>query len=124
MNAATTTDAPAQAQTDATSKTVYMETFGCQMNLADSDIALARLAEAGYHEVDHIDNADLVIYNTCSVRDNAEGKIRGRLGDIKRRKESKPELKVAVMGCMAQRAQDQMLSDYPQLDWWWAPTSL
>lgn len=97
-------------------KTVYMETFGCQMNQADSDIALARLAEAGYREVSAIDEADLVIYNTCSVRDGAEGKIRGRLGDIKRRKELKPALKVAVMGCMAQRAQGELLATYPQLD--------
>lgn len=114
MNAATTTELPATV--DATAKTVYMETFGCQMNLADSEIALARLAEAGYHEVETMEDADLVIYNTCSVRDNAEGKIRGRMDAIKHRKRDKPELKVAVMGCMAQRAQDQMLKDYPQLD--------
>lgn len=97
-------------------RAVYLETFGCQMNQADSDIALARLSEAGYHEVGSQDEADLIIYNTCSVRDGAEGKIRGRLGAIKQRKNEDPNLRVAVMGCMAQRAKEELLKQYPQVD--------
>ncbi|TVR39471.1 MAG: tRNA (N6-isopentenyl adenosine(37)-C2)-methylthiotransferase MiaB [Planctomycetota bacterium] len=103
-------------QSPTRAKRVYIETFGCQMNVADSDIALARLNEAGYQEVSDADQADLIIYNTCSVRDNAEAKIRGRLGTIKARKAKQPGLRVAVMGCMAQRAQGELLAAHPQLD--------
>ncbi|TVR15963.1 MAG: tRNA (N6-isopentenyl adenosine(37)-C2)-methylthiotransferase MiaB [Planctomycetota bacterium] len=112
MNSSTLSPQPVQQR----SRKVYMETFGCQMNQADSDIALARLAEAGYHEVSSGDEADLIIYNTCSVRDGAEGKIRGRLGAIKQRKSSDPNLRIAVMGCMAQRAKEELLKTYPQVD--------
>jgi tRNA-2-methylthio-N6-dimethylallyladenosine synthase len=97
-------------------KTVYMETFGCQMNVADSEVALARLIESGWEQVDEADVADLVIYNTCSVRDNAEAKIRGRLDAMAHRKKTAPETKVAVMGCMAQRAQGELLAKFPALD--------
>ena len=104
----------------ATAKTVYIETFGCQMNLADSEVVLARLGEAGYRVVDEAEQAGLVLYNTCAVRDNAEAKIRGRLGELKnlkqRRRKAGEDLTIGIMGCMAQREKDHLITTYPQVD--------
>jgi tRNA-2-methylthio-N6-dimethylallyladenosine synthase len=97
-------------------KTVFIETFGCQMNHADSEMALARLSGAGYQRVDAMEQASLVLFNTCAVRDHAEAKVRGRLGALKPIKRARPELRIAVMGCMAQREKDALLSAYPQID--------
>src|SRR5665811_1777761 len=97
-------------------KTVFIETFGCQMNHADSEMALARLSGAGYQRVDAMEQANLVLFNTCAVRDHAEAKVRGRLGALKPIKRARPELRIAVMGCMAQREKDALLSAYPQID--------
>ncbi len=105
---------------EAAAKTVYIETFGCQMNTADTEVVLARLGEAGWSAVDSPEAARLVLYNTCSVRDNAEAKIRGRLGDMKglkeRRKKIGATLTVGIMGCMAQREKNNLLTTYPQID--------
>ena len=76
----------------AAAKTVYIETFGCQMNINDTEVVLARLGEAGWTRVDTIDEAGLVLYNTCSVRNNAEAKVRGRLGALKPMKRARPSL--------------------------------
>ncbi len=97
-------------------KTVYIETFGCQMNINDTEVVLARLAEAGWRRVDSIDEAGLVLYNTCSVRDNAEAKVRGRLGALKPLKRARPSLRIGIMGCMAQREKDELLTTYPHVD--------
>ena len=106
--------------TEAPAKTVYIETFGCQMNTADTEVVLARLGEAGWSAVDTPEAARLVLYNTCSVRDNAEAKIRGRLGDMKglkeRRRKIGASLTVGIMGCMAQREKNNLLTTYPQID--------
>ena len=83
MSLATPTAPTATAPADR-EKAVYLETFGCQMNVADSEVVLARLADAGYQTVDRAEDAGLVLYNTCSVRDNAEAKIRGRLGALQK----------------------------------------
>ena len=101
---------------DQAHKSVYIETFGCQMNVADTEVVLSRLADDGYAQVGNLDDADLVLYNTCSVRDNAEAKVRGRLGNLKRVKRERPDLKIGVMGCMAQRAKEQILVDHPHVD--------
>ncbi|MBA3698810.1 MAG: tRNA (N6-isopentenyl adenosine(37)-C2)-methylthiotransferase MiaB [Planctomycetes bacterium] len=97
-------------------KTVYIETFGCQMNINDTEVVLARLSEAGWTRVDSIDAAGLVLYNTCSVRDNAEAKVRGRLGALKPMKRARPSLRIGIMGCMAQREKDALLKNYPHVD--------
>ena len=97
-------------------KTVFIETFGCQMNINDTEVVLARLSEAGWRRVDSIDEAGLVLYNTCSVRDNAEGKVRGRLGALKPIKRARPGLRIGIMGCMAQREKDSLLKTYPHVD--------
>jgi len=98
------------------SRTVYIETFGCQMNHSDTEVVLARLHSAGYQRTEHMDLASLVLFNTCAVRDHAEAKVRGRLGALKPIKRLRPELRIALMGCMAQREKDALLSAYPQLD--------
>jgi tRNA-2-methylthio-N6-dimethylallyladenosine synthase len=97
-------------------KTVYIETFGCQMNVNDTEVVLARLGEAGWRQVDTIDEAGLVLYNTCSVRDNAEAKVRGRLGFLKNTKRERPSLRIGIMGCMAQREKDALLKAHPHVD--------
>lgn len=108
-------DASATAAAPA-GKTVYIETFGCQMNAADTEVVLARLADDGYRQVDAIDDASLVLYNTCSVRDGAEAKVRGRLDSLKPVKRARPDLRIGVMGCMAQRAKRALLERHPHVD--------
>ena len=98
------------------SKTVYIETFGCQMNVNDTEVVLARLGEAGWTQVDSLEAAGLVLYNTCSVRDNAEAKVRGRLGLLKGMKRARPSMRIGIMGCMAQREKDELLKAYPHVD--------
>ncbi len=86
------------------------------MNLADSEMVLDALAKDGYSVCDSSKDASLVLYNTCSVRDNAEGKIRGRLDHLKGVKKERPEMKIGIMGCMAQREKAELLKKYPHLD--------
>jgi tRNA-2-methylthio-N6-dimethylallyladenosine synthase len=100
----------------AAAKTVYIETFGCQMNVNDTEVVLARLGEAGWRRVDSVEEAGLVLYNTCSVRDHAEAKVRGRLGALKPLKRTRPHLRIGIMGCMAQREKDALLKSYPHVD--------
>ncbi len=95
---------------------VFIETFGCQMNTADSEQILGRLGQAGWTPVDTPEAADLVVFNTCSVRDHAEAKIRSRLGVLREQKRNQPSLKIAIAGCMAQREQGELLKRWPHVD--------
>ncbi|MEK7413586.1 MAG: tRNA (N6-isopentenyl adenosine(37)-C2)-methylthiotransferase MiaB [Planctomycetota bacterium] len=97
-------------------RTVFLETFGCQMNVADSEHILGRLTADGWTTVTEPTQASLVVFNTCSVRDHAEGKIRSRLGVLREEKLQRPYLKIAVMGCMAQREKDELLTRWPHID--------
>ncbi len=81
--------------------TVYIETYGCQMNVSDSELMLGRLAEYGYEPASSPDGADVILVNTCAIRDHAEQRVIGRLGELKRH--MKPTTVVGVTGCMAQR---------------------
>jgi tRNA-2-methylthio-N6-dimethylallyladenosine synthase len=81
--------------------TVYVETYGCQMNVSDSELMLGKLASAGYTPVDQPDGADVILVNTCAIRDHAEQRVIGRLGELKRH--MKPGTVMGVTGCMAQR---------------------
>ena len=81
--------------------TVYVETYGCQMNVSDSELILGKLADAGYAEVDTPDAADVILVNTCAIREHAEQRVLGRLGELKRH--MKAGAVVGVTGCMAQR---------------------
>ncbi len=81
--------------------TVYIETYGCQMNVSDSELMLGQLAAHGYEAVDQPDGADVILLNTCAIREHAEQRVIGRLGELKRH--MKPDSVVGVTGCMAQR---------------------
>jgi tRNA-2-methylthio-N6-dimethylallyladenosine synthase len=87
--------------TDPSGPTVYIETYGCQMNVSDSELMLGRLTDAGYVAVDRPDGADVILLNTCAIRDHAEQRIMGRLGELKRHMGR--DTVVGVTGCMAQR---------------------
>ncbi len=90
---------------------VYVETYGCQMNAADSEIVLSVMRDGGYDPTDDIAAADVVFLNTCSIRDNAEQRIHGRLTDITYYKRRNPELVVGILGCMAERLRKQLVGD-------------
>jgi tRNA-2-methylthio-N6-dimethylallyladenosine synthase len=87
--------------------TVYVETYGCQMNVSDSELMLGKLAAHGYDAVDRPDQADVILVNTCAIREHAEQRVLGRLGELKR--DMKPGAVVGVTGCMAQRLGPQLL---------------
>ena len=88
--------------------TVYIETYGCQMNVSDSELMLGRLTASGYQSVDAPDGADVILLNTCAIRDHAEQRVIGRLGELKRN--MKPDSIMGVTGCMAQRLGPQLLA--------------
>ena len=88
---------------------VYIETYGCQMNLADTEIVLGILQNKGFDQTDTADDADVVLLNTCSIRENAEQRIYGRLGNYKNLKGSKPDLVVGILGCMAERLRKNLV---------------
>jgi tRNA-2-methylthio-N6-dimethylallyladenosine synthase len=99
-----------------TRKKLYIETVGCQMNMLDSELVVGSLRSEGYDLTDDITQADAILYNTCSVRQHAEDKIYSALGRIRRLKRRKPDLAIGVLGCMAQKDQDQILRRAPHVD--------
>ena len=93
--------------TPAAESTVYIETYGCQMNVSDSELMLGKLAASGYRQVEVPDTADVILVNTCAIRDHAEQRVIGRLGEMKSR--MKRGAVLGVTGCMAQRLGPQLL---------------
>lgn len=91
-------------------------TYGCQMNESDTERINGQLSELGYTEAADMDEADIIILNTCSIRQNAEEKVYGKIGEIKRVKEKNPGLLVGVMGCMAQENKGKLISRMPIID--------
>ncbi len=91
-------------------KRVYIETYGCQMNYSDTEIVLSVLSDFGYNETSDINNTDVILLNTCSIREHAEHKIYKRLDDLKKYKKSNPNLIIGILGCMAERLRDDLLS--------------
>jgi len=91
------------------SKKVYIETYGCQMNVADSEVVVSILREAGYISTDNIKDAGLILINTCSIRDNAEQRIWGRLKAISHLKKINTDLKIGIIGCMAERLKEKLI---------------
>ncbi len=102
--------------TDDRGRFVYFETFGCQMNVYDSERMIESLSGAGYTTTDDVTVADLIVLNTCSVREKSEHKMDSRLGKLRRLKEHNPELVLAVSGCVAQQEGDRLLKRVPHLD--------
>jgi tRNA-2-methylthio-N6-dimethylallyladenosine synthase len=91
------------------SKKVYIETYGCQMNVADSEVVVSILSGAGYSVTENIGDASLILLNTCSIRDNAEQRIWGRLKAINHIKKKKNDLKIGIIGCMAERLKEKLI---------------
>lgn len=87
---------------------LFVETYGCQMNVGDTEIVVSVMQAEGYVYTDRIDEADIILINTCSIRDNAEQRIWGRLAEMKRLRKAKPALLVGVIGCMAERLKEKL----------------
>ncbi len=97
-------------------KKVFLQTFGCQMNERDSEAVTGLLIGRGFETTPTLEEADLVLYNTCSIRDHAEQKVFGRLGYFKKLKEMKPSLIVGILGCMAQEHGKHFFKTNPEID--------
>jgi len=109
----------AQAATNdpsAAPRRVHVVTFGCQMNKYDSLLAEGRFRRAGYATTDRMEDADVVLFNTCSVRDHAEERAYSWVGDLKRAKAERPDLVVGVLGCMAQRVGEEIFARAGHVD--------
>ena len=105
-----------KSQKDSTTGSYWITTFGCQMNKADSERMAGTLEKMGYTRADNELNADLVLYNTCTIRDNAEQKVYSFLGRQAKRKHKTPNLKLVVAGCLAQQEGESLLRRVPELD--------
>src|SRR4051812_30422985 len=90
-------------------KKLFLESYGCQMNFADSEVVASILIKEGYTTTQDFLEADLIFVNTCAIRENAESRVRQRLQDYKRAKKRNPDLFVGVLGCMAERLKEQFL---------------
>lgn len=97
-------------------KKLYVETYGCQMNVGDSEILVSIMQNEGYSYTEAIDEADIILVNTCSIRDNAEQRVRGRLKEFRRYKRAKKGLIVGVVGCMAERLREELLEQETIVD--------
>lgn len=95
---------------------VYLETYGCQMNVADSELIVGTLRRAGYSRVDAPDTADVILINTCAIREHAESRVLGRVGDLARHKVRRPHVQIGLAGCMAQHLRDRLLDGTSSLD--------
>ncbi|MCQ2192072.1 MAG: tRNA (N6-isopentenyl adenosine(37)-C2)-methylthiotransferase MiaB [Paludibacteraceae bacterium] len=90
-------------------KKLFIETYGCQMNVADSEVVASIMETIGYEMTETEEDADAILVNTCSVRDNAEVRVLGRLQVLQQMKKKKPQLVVGLLGCMAERVKDELL---------------
>lgn len=95
---------------------VFIETYGCQMNVNDSEVVASILKANGYEITEELEQADVVLVNTCSIRENAETRVFGRLDNFKQYKKKKPSLLVGVLGCMAERLKELLLEDQRAVD--------
>jgi len=97
-------------------RSVFIETYGCQMNFSDSEIVQSVLRDYGYNEISDINNSDVILLNTCSVREHAETKIFNRLNDLKKYKKTNPGLVIGILGCMAERLRKELLENQKIVD--------
>jgi tRNA-2-methylthio-N6-dimethylallyladenosine synthase len=96
--------------------TVYLETYGCQMNIADSELITGILRRAGYTNASRPEEADVILLNTCAIREHAEERALGRLSDLARLKHRRPTLRLGLLGCMAQHNRARLIEKAPYLD--------
>ena len=97
-------------------KSYFIETFGCQMNVADSELVEGLLQKEGYKPADNINSADAIFVNTCAIREHAEEKVHSQLGRYNLIKKQKPDIIIGVLGCMAQNLKDSILESRPYVD--------
>ena len=97
-------------------KKLYVESYGCAMNFSDSEVVASIMAKDGYSTTRNVDEADVILINTCSIRENAESRVRTRLGDIKQKKKDNPKLVVGILGCMAERLKKALLEEEKLVD--------
>ena len=102
--------------TNKTTKKLYIETYGCQMNFSDSEIVGSIMAQNNYETTSEVKDADLVFINTCSIRDNAEQRVRKRLKELNALKKKNPALRIGVLGCMAERLKEKLLEEEKSVD--------
>ena len=99
-----------------TSKKLYIESYGCQMNFSDSEVVASIMSKNGFSTTRDVDEADVVLINTCSIRDNAEKRVRNRLTEFKKKKADNPEMVVGILGCMAERLKKSLLEQEKLVD--------
>ncbi len=104
------------AQKESNTKKLFIESYGCQMNFSDSEIVASILLDQGYNTTQNLEEADLVLVNTCSIRDKAEQTVRKRLEKYNKVKRSNPTMKVGVLGCMAERLKSKFLEEEKIVD--------
>jgi tRNA-2-methylthio-N6-dimethylallyladenosine synthase len=97
-------------------KKLYLESYGCQMNFADSEVVASILVKDGYETTRNVDEADVVFINTCSIRENAEAKVRKRLTEFRSKKINNPNLVIGILGCMAERLKKALLEEEKLVD--------
>lgn len=102
--------------TKKTTKKLYIETYGCQMNFSDSEIVSSIMSENNYETTTEVSEADIIFINTCSIRDNAEKRVRKRLQELNAFKKKKPGLRIGVLGCMAERLKEKLLEEEQSVD--------
>ena len=98
------------------SKKLFLESYGCQMNFSDSEIVASILGDAGFQTISDPFEADVILLNTCAIRENAELKVRQRLNDFKKKKKEKPSLVIGMLGCMAERLKSKLLDEEKLVD--------
>jgi len=103
------------SNTDA-SKKLYLESYGCQMNFSDSEVVASILSENGYSTTKDVDEADVILMNTCSIREKAEDRVRNKLAQHNKRKKQNPELVIGILGCMAERLKKDLLEQEKLVD--------
>ena len=98
------------------SKKLYLESYGCQMNFSDSEIVASILDKNGYNTTRDLKESDLILLNTCSIREKAEFTVRNRLKSFKKLKKQNPKLIVGILGCMAERMKESLLEEEKLVD--------
>ena len=99
-----------------TNKKLYIETYGCQMNVSDSEIVGSIMKGMGYEQNNKAEEADVIFINTCSIRDNAEKRVKKRLREIQKLKKKNPNLTVGILGCMAERLKEKLIEEQEFVD--------
>ncbi|MQA89852.1 MAG: tRNA (N6-isopentenyl adenosine(37)-C2)-methylthiotransferase MiaB [Gemmatimonas sp.] len=107
----------------AVSKKAFIETYGCQMNISDTELMHGILAEEGYTAADRPEDADVILVNTCAIREHAEQRVRGRVGQLQQYRKGRPDLVIGITGCMAQRLGDELLGQVGGIDLVMGPDS-